>query len=330
MKAIVYRTYGSPDVLRYEEIPKPAPTGDEVLIRVRAASVNPYDWHFMRGLPYPLRLAIGLGKPKDIRLGADVSGQVESVGKNVRQFKTGDEVFGCARGAFAEYACAREAKLARKPREVTFEQAASLPIAGLTALEGLRQGPAGPDDETPRAKKVLINGAAGGVGTFAVQVAKSLAAEVTGVCSSRNMDLVRSLGASHVVDYLREDFTESGQRYNLILDCVANHSLSESRRVLDPRGSYVMVGAADGGGRWMTGVLARWVGSFVRSRFAGQKLVLIGAKITNQDLTELGKLVETGKVTPVIDRRYRLSEVPEAIRYLEQGHARGKVVVTVP
>ena len=329
MHAIVYHTYGSPDVLRYEEIRKPTPKDDEVLIRVRAASVNPYDWHFMRGLPYPLRLQIGLGKPKDMRLGVDVAGQVESVGTSVRRFKTGDEVFGCARGAFAEYVCASQEKLAGKPGKVTFEQAASLPIAGLAALEGLRQVAQGANDETARAKKVLINGAAGGVGTFAVQISKSLGAEVTAVCSSRNVDLVRSLGANQVVDYLREDFTASGQRYDLILDCVANHSLSEFRRVLDPHGSYMMIGAADGGGRWMTGVLGRWVKALVWSRFTGQKLVLIGAKITNERLTTLGKLLETGKVTPAIDRCYRLREVPEAIRYLEQGHARGKVVVTV-
>ena len=299
------------------------------LITVRAASVNPYDWHFLRGLPYLLRMRIGLGKPKDTRLGVDVAGQVESVGKNVVEFKTGDHVFGCARGAFAEYACASEAKLARKPGNVTFEQAASLPIAGLTALQGLRHGARGGKGEMPQGKRVLINGAAGGVGTFAVQIARSLGAEVTGVCSTRNVDMVRSLGANQVVDYLREDFTESVRRYDLILDCVANHSLSAFRRVLHPRGSYIMVGAADGGGRWMIGVLTRLLKAFVSSRFVGQKLLMIGAKITTEDLTTLGELLNTGKVTPVIDRRYRLSEVPEAIRYLEQGHARGKVVVTV-
>ena len=329
MKAIIYRSYGSPDVLRYEEIEKPAPKDDEILIKVRAAALNPYDWHFLRGLPYPLRLRTGLARPKDTRLGVDLAGQVESVGKNVTQFKTGDEVFGCGRGAFAEYACASEAKLARKPGDVTFEQAASLPIAGLTALQALRLGAPGGKGQIPQGQKVLINGAAGGVGTFAVQIAKSFGAEVTGVCSSRNVDRVRSLGADQVVDYTREDFTGSGKRYDMILDSVANHSLSEFRRVLDPKGSYIMVGAADGGGRWMIGVLARLLEVFVSSRFVGQKLVMMGAKITKEDLTRLGELVKTAKVTPVIDRRYRLSELPEAIGYLEQGHARGKVVITM-
>jgi len=329
MKAIVYHTYGSADVLRYEQIEKPAPKDDEVLIKVRAAALNPYDWHFLRGLPYPLRLRTGLGKPKDTQLGVDVAGEVESVGKNVTQFKTGDEVFGCGRGAFAEYACASEAQLIRKPEEVTFEKAASLPIAGLTALQALRLGVSRGKGQIPQRQKVLINGAAGGVGTFAVQIAKSFGAEVSGVCSSRNVDMVRSLGADQVVDYTREDFTGSGQSYDMILDCVANHSLSEFRRVLEPQGSYVMVGAADGGGRWMIGVLARLLKGFVLSRFVGQKLVMMGAKLTKEDLISLGELVKKGRVTPVIDRRYRLSELPEAMRYLEQGHARGKVIVTV-
>jgi NADPH:quinone reductase-like Zn-dependent oxidoreductase len=329
MKAIVYHRYGSPDDLECEEVAKPTPKDDEVLIKVRAASLNPYDWHFLRGLPYLLRLQTGLGKPKDTRLGVDLAGQVESVGKNVTEFKTGDDVFGCGRGAFAEYACASEAKLARKPEELTFEQAASLPIAGLTALQGVRLSASSGKGQIPREKKVLINGAAGGVGTFAVQIAKSFGAAVTGVCSTRNVDMVRSLGANQVLDYTREDFTESGGRYDLILDCVANHSLSAFRRILDPQGSYIMVGAADGGGRWMVGVLTRLLKALVLSRFVGQKLVMMGAKITKEDLTTLGELMKTGKVRPVIDRRYRLNEVPEAIRYLEQGHARGKIVVTV-
>jgi NADPH:quinone reductase-like Zn-dependent oxidoreductase len=327
-KATIYHRYGSPDVLECEEIEKPAPKDDEVLIQVRAASLNPYDWHFLRGLPYFLRLQTGLGKPKDRRLGVDLAGQVESVGNKVTQFKTGDDVFGCGQGAFAEYACASQAKLARKPQDVSFEQAASLPIAGLTALQGLRLGATSDRGQIPQGQKVLINGAAGGVGTFAVQIAKSFGAEVTGVCSTRNVDMVRSLGAHQVVDYTREDFTESGQRYDMILDCVANHSLSAFRRILHPKGSYIMVGAADGGGRWMIGVLARLLKARVSSRFVGQKLAMMGAKITNEDLTTLGELVKTGKVRPVIDRRYRLSELPEAIRYLEQGHARGKVVLT--
>ena len=329
MEAIVYHTYGSPDVLQCEEVEKPTPRDDEVLVRVRAASVNPYDWHVMRGMPYPLRIQAGLGKPKDPRLGVDLAGQVESVGRTVTQFRPGDDVFGCGRGAFAEYACASESKLARKPGKVTFEQAASLPIAGLTAWQGLRRGAVSDKDHIPQGTKVLINGAAGGVGTFAVAIASSFGAEVTAVCSTKNVDLVRSLGAARVVDYTTEDFTESGERYDLIFDCMANHSLSAFRGILHPKGSYIMVGAADGGGRWMIGLLARLVKASVLSRFAGQKLAMMGAKITREDLATLGELLAIGKVTPVVGRRYRLAEVPEAIRYLEQGHARGKVVVTV-
>lgn len=329
MKAIVYTNYGSPEVLKCEELEKPAPNDNEVLIKVRAASVNPYDWHFLRGMPYLLRMQLGLRKPKDIRLGVDVAGQVEAAGKNIRQFKPGDEVFGCARGAFAESACASEAKLARKPEKVTFEQAASVPIAGLTALQGLRRGGLSEKGQNQSAKKVLINGAAGGVGTFAVQIAKACGAEVTGVCSTRNLEIVRSIGADHVIDYTKDDFTKSGQRYDLILDCIANHSLSAFQRILNTQGNYVMVGAVDGGGGWMIGVIARLLGARVLSWFGSKKLVLAGAKITQEDLTTLGDLMKTGKVTPVIDRRYPLSEVTEAIRYLEQRHARGKVVITM-
>jgi len=326
MKAILYHSYGSPDVLRLQETAKPAPKEDEVLLRVRAASVNPYDWHFMRGLPYPLRIEAGLGKPKDPRLGVDLAGQVEAVGRDITEFRPGDEVFGCGRGAFAEYACARESKLARKPGNVTFEQAASLPIAGLTAWQGLRLGEQG---HILEGQRVLINGAAGGVGTFAVQIAKSFGAEVTGVSSTKSVDLVRSLGANQVIDYTKEDFTERGQRYDLIFDCVANHSLSALRRVLDPKGSYVIVGAADGGGRWMIGILTRLMKASVLSRLVGQRLTMVGAKITKEDLTALAELLNTGKVQPVIGRRYRLDELPEAVRYLEHGHAQGKVIVTV-
>ena len=289
---------------------KPTPKDDEVLVRVRAASVNPYDWHFMRGMPYPLRMQAGLGKPKDPRLGVDLAGQVEAVGSKVTQFRPGDEVFGCARGAFAEYACAADSKVVSKPANVSFEHAASVPIAGLTALQGLRRGGVSDKSKISSGKKVLINGAAGGVGTFAVEIAKSFAAEVTGVCSTKNVDLLRSLGAARVVDYTKEDFTESGPRYDVIFDCVANHTLSAFRRVLHAKGSYIMVGAADGGGRWMIGLLARLMKASVLSRFAGQKLAMIGAKITREDLATLGELMNTGKVTPVIGRRYRLSEVP--------------------
>ncbi len=232
MKAIVYHNYGPPDVLKYEEIVAPTAGDDEVLIRVRAASVNPLDWHFMRGTPYFLRIMTGLLKPKDRRLGVDVAGQVEAVGRNVTQFKPGDEVFGSCRGAFAEYACTAESALVTKPDNVTFEQAASVPVAAYTALQGLRD-----KGHIQPGHKVLINGAAGGVGTLAVQIAKSFGAEVTGVCSTRNVDLVRSLGADRVIDYTQEDFTKSGQGYDLIFDCVGNHSLSAYRRVLSPKGN---------------------------------------------------------------------------------------------
>jgi NADPH:quinone reductase-like Zn-dependent oxidoreductase len=328
MKAIVYYNYGSPDVLKCEEVEKPAPNDDEVLIKVRAASVNPYDWHAMRGKPYPLRIVAGLRKPKDRRLGADVAGQVAAVGRNVTRFKPGDVVLGMCRGAFAEYACASELKLARKPDNVTFEQAASVPIAGLTALQGLRRGGLDDKGQIPARQKVLINGAAGGVGTFAVQIAKSCGAEVTGICSTRNVDMVRSIGADHVIDYTREDFTESAQRYDLIFDCVANRSLSALRRVLGPKGKYIMVGAADGGGRWMTGFLVRLIEALVLSWFVSQKFVMVGVKVNQEDLNILRDLMQAGKLTPAIDRRYGLSDVPEAIRYLEEGRARGKVVIT--
>ena len=329
MKAMMYHEYGSPDVLQYEEMEKPVPGDHQVLIKVRAASVNPYDWHFLRGLPYPLRIAAGLRKPKNTRLGVDVGGQVESVGRNITQFKPGDEVFGVARGAFAEYAFAAESKLALKPQNVTFEQAASAPIAGLTALQGLRRGGFGDGTQIRSTRKVLINGAGGGVGTFAVQIAKSFGAEVTGVCSAGKVEMVGSLGADHVMDYTKEDFTKSGRRYDLILDCVANHSLSTIKGVLNPRGSYIMVGVADGGGRWMTGVMSRWIGAMALSWLGSNKLVMVGAKISKEDLTILGELMRTGKITPVIDSRYTLKELPEAIRNLETGHTRGKVVLTV-
>lgn len=328
MKAAVYARYGSPDVVEIAEAEKPVPKEDEVLIKVRAASVNPADWHFLRGKPYPLRIATGLRKPKNTRLGVDVAGVVEAVGKNVKQFKPGDEVFGAGRGAFAEHVCASESKLALKPENVTSEQAASVPIAGLTALQGLRRGGLSDKGRTSSTQKVLINGSAGGVGTFAVQIAKAFGAEVTGVCSTKNVDMVRSVGADRVVDYTKEDFTKSGERYDLILDCVANHSLSAFRHVLNPKGNYIMVGAADGGGWWMIGLLVRLLKAMVLSGFGSQKLVVIGAKIYKHDLTTLGDLMKTGKITPVIDRRDSLRELPEAIRYLEQGHARGKVVIT--
>ncbi len=320
MKAVVFCDYGSPEVLRYEDVEKPLPGGDEVLVRVRAAALNPLDWHSMRGTPYVGRIEMGLRKPKVTRLGVDFAGTVESVGRNVTQFKRGDEVFGGRRGAFAEYVTAREDRaVALKPANLTFEQAAAVPVAAITALQGLRdQGRLQPG------QKVLINGASGGVGTFAVQIAKALGADVTGVCSTRNVDMVRSIGADRVVDYTREDFARTGQRYDLILDNVGNHSLSECRRALNPAGRYVMVGGPSG--RWID-PLPRAFNAFVLSRFVTQDMRTFLAKLSKKDLTILRGLMEAGKVTPVIDRRYGLSEVPKAIRYLEEGHARGKVVI---
>ena len=320
MKAIVYHGYGSPDVLRCEETDKPTAGDDGVLIKVRAASVNPYDWHFMRGMPYFVRIAAGLGKPKDSRLGVDVAGQVEAIGRNVTQFKPGDEVFGWCRGAFAQYACTSESALVTKPGNVPFEQAASVPVAAFTALQGLRD-----KGRIQPGQKVLINGSAGGVGTFAVQIAKSFGADVTGVCSTRNVAMVRSIGADRVIDYTQEDFTKGTQRYDLIFDTVGNHSLLACRRVLNPKGIYVAVGGPTG--RWMIGPLVQAITAPVLSQFVSQKLVMVLARPSKEDLIVMRDLMKVGKVTPVIDKRYRLSEVPEAIRYLEEGHARGKVVV---
>jgi NADPH:quinone reductase-like Zn-dependent oxidoreductase len=265
---------------------------------------------------------VGLGKPKDPRLGADVAGEVETVGARVTRFKPGDAVFGMCRGAFAEYACASESALASKPDHITFEQAASVPIGALTALQALRD-----KGHIQPGHRVLVNGAAGGVGTFAVQIAKSLGAQVTGVCSTRNLDMVRSIGADNVIDYTREDLTKSSQRYHLILDAVGNHSLSARRRVLSPKGTLVMVGAD--AGRWMIGALVGTIHALVLSPFVGQRMVGILAKASKEDLAILCELMKSRKVTPVIDRRYTLAEVPEAIRYLEKGHAQGKVVITV-
>ncbi len=322
MKAIVYDKYGSPEVLKCEEVENPTPGSGEVLIKVQAASVNPYDWHFMRGLPYFVRLMAGIARPKERRLGADGAGYVEAVGRNVTQFKAGDAVFGTCRGAFAEYACAPERALARKPDNVTFEQAATVPIAGLTALQGLR------DKGNIRAGvTVLINGAAGGVGTFAVPIAKSFGAEVTGVCSTRNVEMVRSIGAEEVVDYTHEDFTRRGRRYDLLFDCIGNHSLRECRRVMNPKGIFIGVGGATG--RWMFGLFVRAIAALVLSPFLNQKFLTFMAKPNSEDLAAIAELVAAGKLTPVIDRRYGLNDVPEAIRYLEAGHARGKVVITV-
>jgi NADPH:quinone reductase-like Zn-dependent oxidoreductase len=322
MRAIVYHEYGSPDVLELRDIDEPVVTDDGVLVRVHAASVNPYDWHFMRGTPYLVRLMAGLTKPKTARLGVDVAGVVEAVGSNVKQFRAGDEVFGSSKGAFAEHVCTSERALVLKPANVTFEQAAAVPVAAFTALQGLRD-----KGRIQRGHKVLINGAAGGVGTFAVQIAKWFGADVTGVCSTRNVDMVRSIGADHVIDYTQEDFTHSGQRYDLMFDAAGNHSLSDNRRVLESRGTLVMVGGSPKG-NWL-GPLLPALEAIVISRFVGHTLALLLAKGSKEDLIILRGLLEAGTVTPVIDRTYPLSEVPEAIRYLEQGHARGKVVITM-
>jgi NADPH:quinone reductase-like Zn-dependent oxidoreductase len=323
MKAIVYYNYGSPDVLKCEEIEKPPPADDEVLIKVHAASVNPIDWHVMEGKPSLARLFFGLFKPKDTRFGRDVAGTVETVGKNVSRFKPGDEVFGICPGACAEYACASESRLAMKPNNVTFEQAGSVAIAALTALQGLRN-----KGQIQPGQKVLINGAAGGVGTFAVQIAKSFGADVTGVCSTRNVDAVRSIGADHVIDYTQQDFTKGGQRYDLIFDLVANHSLSSCRSLLNPKGRYVVAGA--GAGASMVRLLTRIaLIAPVLSRCTSQKFVMVGTKISKEDLTLMRDLMAAGKVTPVVERHYKLSEVPEAIRYLATGHARAKLAITL-
>ena len=324
MRAIVYCDYGSPDVLKLEDVEKPTPGDDEVLVRVRAASVNPLDWHYMRGTPYIMRIEAGLRKPKVTRLGVDFSGTVEVVGRNVKQFKPGDEVFGGRTGALAEYVSVREGRVVLKPANLTFEQAASVPIAAITALQALRD-----KGKIQPGQKVLINGASGGVGTFAVQIAKSFGAEVTGVCSTRNVNMVRSIGADHVIDYTQQDFTKSEQRYDVMLDNVGNHSLSACRRVLSPNGKYVLIGGGGpNDGRWI-GPLARVVNLLVLSRFVSQDMGMFLSQLNKEDLTVLRDLMQAGKVTPVIDRRYKLSEVPEAIRYLEGGHARGKVVISV-
>ena len=323
MKAIVRHEYGSPDVLELEEAEKPTPKDDEVLIKVYAASVNAADWRFLRADPFLVRLDSGLLKPKNKILGMDVAGRVEAVGRNVKQFQPGDEVFGdileSRGGAFAEYVSVPERVLVLKPANMTFEEAAAVPLAAITALFGIRdQGQIQPG------QKVLINGASGGVGTFAVQIAKSLGAEVTAVCSTRNVDLVRSLGADHVIDYTQEDFTQNGQGYELILAVNGYHPISAYKRALSPKGIYVMVGGSAAQG-FQALLLGPWM-----SRSGNQQMGILEDERDRRDLLEfLKELLEAGKVVPVIDRRYPLSEVPEAIRYLEGGHAKGKVVIAV-
>ncbi|HET6892403.1 MAG TPA: NAD(P)-dependent alcohol dehydrogenase [Pyrinomonadaceae bacterium] len=322
MKAIVYHEYGSADVLKYEEVEKPVPKDDEVLIKVRAASVNPFDWRLMEGKPPFLRIFLGLRKPKQGRPGVDVAGEVEAVGRNVTQFKPGDQVFGACEGAFAEYVCTAASKIAMKPDNLTFEQAASVNVAGLTALQGLRN-----KGKIQPGNKVLINGAAGGVGTFAVQIAKWFGAHVTGVCSTRNIEMVQSIGADEVIDYTKNDFTTSNQHYDLILDCVGNHSFSECRRILSPNGTFVMVGAPHDPSTM--DFLAPIIKALLLSLFGSQKAVMFIGKPSQEDLTLMGELIATGKITPVIEKSYTFNEASDAVRHVEEGHARGKVIITL-
>jgi NADPH:quinone reductase-like Zn-dependent oxidoreductase len=323
MKAIVYRCYGPPTVLKYEDVPKPRPADNEVLVRVYAAAVNPLDWHYMRGEPYLVRTEAGFGAPRDVRMGVDFSGTVEAVGKSVKRFNPGDAVFGGKNGAFAEYVSVREDRsIVRKPANVTFEQAAAAPIAGITALQALRDKGA-----IEVGHKVLINGASGGVGTFAVQIAKSFGAEVTAVCSARNVSMARSIGADHVIDYDREDYTKGDRRYDLIIDMVGNHSLLENRHALTPTGTFVIVGGPNDG-RWL-GPMTVPIKAVMLSPFVEQKFLPFLAQLNHKDLSTLADLMREGKVTPVIDRQYPLSKAQEAIAFLEDGHARGKVILNV-
>lgn len=320
MKAIVYRCYGSPDVLEFRDVEKPTPKDDEILVKVHVASVNPLDWHYMRGEPHIMRMEAGIGAPKDSRVGVDFAGTVEAIGSKVTQFKVGDEVFGGKTGAFAEYLTIRESRsVVPKPTNVSFEQAASVPIAALTALQALRDR-----GQLQPGQTVLINGASGGVGTFAVQIAKTIGAEVTGVCSTRNVDLVRSIGADHVIDYTYEDFTQSDKQYDLVIDNVGNHSLLDIRKVLKPDGIYVIIGGSKG--RWL-GPMMGPIKALMLSPFVDQKMGMMLATMNKEDLTDVSELMQSGKVTAIIDSRYALSEVPAAIRHSEDGHARGKIVI---
>jgi NADPH:quinone reductase-like Zn-dependent oxidoreductase len=326
MKAVVFCDYGITN-LKLQEIEKPTPADDQVLVRVRAASLNPLDGHFVRGMWLARLMGGGLRKPKDTRLGVDYAGTVEAVGKNVTQFKPGDEVFGGRTGALAQYICPRaDRAIALKPANITFEQAGSVGVAGITALQGLRD-----KGHVQAGQKVLINGASGGVGTFAVQIAKSLGAEVTGVCSTRNTDLVKSLGADHVIDYTKEDFTKGDQRYDVIFDNVQNHTFSDRRRVLNPNGICVLAGL--GGAGWHEDTWTHLVRSFttpLMSKFTNQKFSFYISQLNHGDLALLGDLMQSGRITPVIDRTYKsLGEVRDALQYLEQGHARGKVIIAV-
>ena len=324
MKAARYRCYGGPDVVRVESVARPTLADDELLVKVRASSVNPLDWHYLRGTPYIMRMDVGLGAPKEAGLGVDFSGVVEAVGKSVTRFKPGDEVFGGRNGAFAEYVRVRESRaVARKPATASFEEAAALPIAAITALQALR------DQAGVKAgQKVLVNGASGGVGSYAVQLAKQMGAEVTGVCSARNAEMVRGLGADRVIDYQRTDFTTGGERYDAIIDTVGNHDLREIRRVLAPHGTAVMIGAPNDG-PWL-GPLKLPIKIMAYQPFVAENFKFFLAELNPDDLEKLASLMADGKLKSVIDRRYSLDRIAEAIAYVEQGHTRGKVIVTMP
>ena len=321
MTAVIYRCYGSPDILEVTEVEKPVPADNEVLVKVQAASVNPLDWHYMRGSPYLMRLSSGLGQPDDPRLGVDFAGTVEAVGSSVTRFKPGDEVFGRGDGAFADYVIVPEERgVVHKPADVSFEQAAAVPIAAITALQALRD-----KGDLKAGQKVLINGASGGVGTYAVQIAKAMGAEVHGVCSTRNLELVRSLGADHVWDYRNEDYTDSGETYDLIVDMVGNHSILKNSRVLSDDGTLVLVGGPKG--NWIA-PLKRPIAAMILSPFVSQELELLLARIHNDDLKQLAEYLQSGAVRSVIDQRFALAEVPDAIRYSEAGRARGKIIIS--
>ena len=321
-KAIMYRCYGSPDVLQLEDVPKPVPADNEVLIKVHAAAVNPLDWHYMRGSPYFMRLMSGIGAPKDETMGVDFSGTVEAVGTTVSRFKPGDAVFGARGGAFGEYVLMPEDRaVVPKPDNVSFEEAAAVPIAGITALQALRD-----KGQLQPGQRVLINGASGGVGTYAVQIAKALGAEVDGVCSTRNVEMVSSIGADRVFDYKKEDYTESGETYDLIVDMVGNHSILANRGLLKPGGIYVLVGGPKGD--WIA-PLIKPIGAMIISPFVDESIISLLAQVTQDDMDYLAKLMAAGKMRSVIDRRFSLSEVPEAIAYSESGRARGKIIVNI-
>lgn len=318
MKAIIYEKYGSPEVLQLVEVEKPTPKDNEVLIKIHAASVNAYDWHFLTADIFLIRIMAGFFKPKDKRLGADISGRIESVGKDVKSFQPGDEVFGTVRGGFAEYTCASEKALALKPSNLSFEQAATVPMAGITALQSLRN-----EGEIQAGQSVLINGASGGVGTFAVQIAKYFGAEVTAVCSTRNIEQALSLGADYVIDYTKEDFTRSGKTYDIILAANGYHSLSAYKRALTPNGIFVMVGGSK------RQIFQSMLFGSLMSESKGRKMKGVMTKGSQEDLVLLKELLESGKIVPVIDKQFPLSETAEALRYLGTGHAKAKVVISM-